>query len=474
MAKIKTIYPPIVPSLLPAFDGRIDDLRFYFKPSIANTISQVESLQVSIVRMDTNRTILNRDLYPYDTIFITKESIVYDDSKGYYYFTIDKNIFQQLDTAYKIQIRIASTDASSRPVDVKSPEMGMWLKNNIDFFSEWSIVTVVMPITIPNFGIQGLDEGGSTGINSSGYNFIGYYEPRDPNKSERLTFYQMNLYTYTDFSDKTTWKLCSSSGDRTVGAYEKVAISQVFDKDLLQNSNYVVSLTIRTKNLYTKTKIYRISGEYPVLELFNTISTEVDRDEGRIGITVNAKQILMNILPGSSIEFASDDPDMSHYPHLKASHAIVKGTIASNDNFYMYSEEDKWIAQAKIKIRQVHSDINTVYDNPFVVIKYDAKTHKDMEYYTRIKFCAFKIDLNEGYYLMNSQGNITQQSSDWEYRIIARKEVVTKLDGKETVVLEQNKTFKTKEVIVPQQEYYLFLKENQGLMNFEIQKTYKS
>lgn len=474
MAKIKTIYPPIVPNLLPAFDGKVDNLKFYFKPSVANSFNQIESLQVSIVRMDTNRTVLNSSTYPYDMIFIPKESILYDESKKYYYFVINKNIFQQLDTAYKIQIRIASTEASPRPSDVKSPAMGQWLKSNIDFFSEWSIVTVVMPITVPDFGIQGLDELATTGINSSGYNFIGYYEPKDPTKSERLTFYQMNLYTYTDFNDKSTWKLFSTSGDRTIGAYEKVNISQVFDKDLLQNFNYVVTLTIRTKNLYTKTKTYKVRGEYPILELFNTINTDTDRDEGRIEITVNAKQILMKPEVGSSVSYISNDPDMQYYPYLKASHAIVKGTIASNQNFYMYSADDKWIAQTKVKIDRVHSDINKVYDNPFVVIKYSAKDYNDMEYYTRIKFCAFKIDLNGGYYLMDNLGNITQQKSDWQYRIIVRKEVVTKVDGEEKVILTQNKTFKTKEVIAPQQEYYLFLKENQGLMDFEIQKTYKS
>lgn len=474
MAKIKTIYPPIVPNLLPAFDGNSEDLKFYFKPSIANSFNQVESLQVSIVRMDTNRTVLNSNDYPYGMMFIPKENVAYDESKKYYYFTINKSIFTQLDTAYKIQIRIASTEASARPSDVKSPTMGQWLKDNLDFFSEWSIVTVAMPITAPDFGIQGLSETSITGINSSGYNFIGYYEPKDPTKSERLTFYQINLYTYTDFNNKNTWKLYSTGGDRTIGAYEKINISQVFDKDLLQSHNYVVTLTVRTKNLYAKTKSYRIEGGYPILELFNTINTKPDRDEGKMEIVVNAKQILMKPNVGSSVSYISNDPDMQYYPYLKASHAIIEGTINSNDNFYMYSESDKWVIQTKVKIPAVNTDIKSVYDNPFIVVKYNAKNYNDMEYYTRIKFCAFKIDLNGGYYLMDSQGNIAQQESDWEYRIITRKEVVTKIDGKEKVVLGQNKIFRTKEAIVPQQEYYMFLKENQGLMEFVVQKTYKS
>ena len=103
----------------------------------------------------------------------------------------------------------------------------------------------------------------------------------------------------------------------------------------------------------------------------------------------------------------------------------------------------------------------------------DAKEYDDYEYYTRIKFCAFKVDLNGGYYLMDSSGKITQQPSDREYRIIARKEIVTKVNKVEKVVLSENKVFRTKEVISPKQEYYLFYKENEGLSDFKVIKTYR-
>ena len=86
MAKIKTIYPPIVPNYLPAFDGVSEDLKFYFKPSMANSYDEIVSIQVSIVKMDTNRTVLNANEYPFDIMFISKSQIAYDDVKKYYYF----------------------------------------------------------------------------------------------------------------------------------------------------------------------------------------------------------------------------------------------------------------------------------------------------------------------------------------------------------------------------------------------------
>lgn len=473
MAKIKTIYPPIVPNYLPAFDGVTEDLKFYFKPSIANSYDEIVSVQVSIVKMDTNRTVLNANQYPFDIMFIDKSQIAYDDVKKYYYFIINKNIFSQLDTPYKVQIRAVSNKAAAMPSDLKGSAMNKWLKDNIDYFSEWSIVTSVMPINAPDFGIQGLNESVETGINSSGYVFTGYYEPKDINKSETLSSYRLDIFRYSDYTDKTTWSLYSTSGDRAIGAYEKTNISQVFDKDLEQGFKYVVALSIRTKNLFTKTKYYKITAEYPILELFNTISAEDNRDEGLIELTINAKQILMYPTKGTTVEYIADDPAMSTQPYLTASHAVIKGSVYTNKNFTMISDNGKCIIQTKVKIDKVYTEINKVYDNPFICVKYNTEKYGDVEYSTRIKLCALKVDLNGGYTLMDDSGHITNQPPDYEYRIIARKEIVSRTGLTENVILSQNRIYRTKEEIVPQQEYYIFLKENEGLMSLDVQKTYR-
>lgn len=74
---------------------------------------------------------------------------------------------------------------------------------------------------------------------------------------------------------------------------------------------------------------------------------------------------------------------------------------------------------------------------------------------------------------MDASGNITNQPPDYEYRIIARKEIVSRTGLTENVILSQNRIYRTKEEIVPQQEYYIFLKENEGLMSLDVQKTYR-
>lgn len=233
-----------------------------------------------------------------------------------------------------------------------------------------------------------------------------------------------------------------------------------------------MALSIRTKNLFTKTKYYKIAAEYPILELFNTISAEDNKDEGLIELTINAKQILMYPTKDTTVEYIADDPAMSTQPYLTASHAIIKGSIYTNKNFTMISDNGKCIIQTKVKIDKVHTEINKVYDNPFVCVKYNTEKYGDVEYSTRIKLCALKVDLNGGYTLMDASGRITNQPPDYEYRIIARKEIVSRTGLTENVILSQNRIYRTKEEIVPQQEYYIFLKENEGLMSLDVQKTY--
>ena len=486
MAKIKTIFPPQVPSFLPAFDSKQDNPKFYFKPSVMNTIEQIYGLHVSIVRQDTNETVLGKTTYPFGIIFVNKDgsinsedgklnTIRYDKKRKYYYFSLDRNIFPTPNHAYKVQIRAVSIDAVKDEPGQQMPQESKrseWLNKNLDNFSEWSIVTTVMPITVPDFGIQGFEEREENRINSSGYNFIGYYEPKDPNKSETLSSYSFNIFLYTNFEDKSTWKQYASSGQKNIGIYEKVNIEQTFDRDLEQNKKYVIALTIKTKNLYTKTKYYKIVGAYPIIEMFNSINLEPNKEEGKINVKIQAKQILMKPNPGTEIGYIEDDPG-TQQANLKFSHASIDGSISTNQNFSMDASDDKWILQSKVKIDRVYTTLKDAYENPFIEMS-DEAGGKAIKILNRVKLCCMKIDLN-GYPLMNSRNEVIDQISDWEYRVIARKELVSiQPNGDEMILLSQNKVFRTKDPIVPQQEYYIYLKENQGYMSLDVQKVYKS
>lgn len=108
----KLLFPPIVPNSLPAFDKN-QKLRYYFKPSIANSMSEIKHLQMSIVRLDTNGSILtDTNSYPYDVLFKKSSEIKEDTSKGFWYVDVPASIFPDSDTAYKVQIRLGETDIS--------------------------------------------------------------------------------------------------------------------------------------------------------------------------------------------------------------------------------------------------------------------------------------------------------------------------------------------------------------------------
>ena len=192
-----------------------------------------------------------------------------------------------------------------------------------------------------------------------------------------------------------------------------------------------------------------------------------------LGINVYAPDIVYHVMPDNRALFY--DHGNGTYSEVNTLLKVTeKVSVKTMTEFLSELRIDKDIHLSKTHkpYDLICEALKDAYNNPFITVKYDAKEYDDYEYYTRIKFCAFKVDLNGGYYLMDSLGKITQQPSDWEYRIIARKEIVTKVNKVEKVVLSENKVFRTKEVISPKQEYYLFYKENEGLSDFKVIKTY--
>lgn len=63
MAIGNELYPPIVPSTIPAF-VRTDICKFYFSLSAYNSAASINHVQLSIVNQKTNVSALRPDLYP--------------------------------------------------------------------------------------------------------------------------------------------------------------------------------------------------------------------------------------------------------------------------------------------------------------------------------------------------------------------------------------------------------------------------
>lgn len=461
---VKLLFPPIVPNSLPAFDSRTT-LKYYFKPSVANSISEVQHLQMTIVRLDTNRTVLPTATYPHGILFKNKSEIKEDVDKGFWYVEIPSNIFPTPDIPYKIQIRLGETNITG----MGSAALGTVLKD-LDKMSEWSIVTMVMPITKPDFGIQSFTETTENRISSTGYVFVGYYEPKDANKQETLTSFRYNLFSYSDADNKNTWKLLSTSGEKLVGFNTNPNMEFTFPIELKEEQKYIVTMTVKSKNLYTSTKVYKIhSASYPVLEMFNSIDVVPNLEEAKMDITVRAKQILMSPKGTSTVRYIKDEPGNSSYPNLIGTHAVINGSVATKkDSFVLNSSNGIWVCQFKAMFPNIMNSLDEISKNPTVEITQTTFSTDESEYHVKIKVGCMKINLA---YPTSSNLN---PSPEWQYRFIIRKEVLVMSGGKEQVVLSQNKVVRQSGTVNPKQEYYFYIKEKNGLMEVDIKKTYLS
>lgn len=457
----KLLFPPIVPNSLPAFN-KADKLRYYFKPAITNSIEEIKHLQMSIVKMDTNRSILNSNDYPFDIIFKSRAEIKEDKSRGFWYVDIPASIFPTPDVPYKVQIRLGEADVSNS----STAQQGAILKD-LDSMSEWSIVTLVMPITPPSFGVQDLTEGEETRISSTGFVFNGFYQPKDLNKQETLSSFKFNLYE-GDYEEPNTWKLLSTSGDRYIGTNDRVNMEHVFPLELKEEHRYILTLTIKSKNLYVKTKQYKLySAANPVLEMFDSIQAFPNSEEAQMDLIIHAKQILMEPENGAELTYIKDEPGKEQYPNMKATHLKIKGSIIDKGDFLLQEKDGSWICQFKAFFPEVKNSLAEIVKEPTLEIFQDVPIFMESEYFTKIKVGAMKINL-----AYPTTGNLNPDP-EWEYRFIIRKEVLVKEYGKEKIVLSQNKIVRRKN-INPKQEYYFFIKEECGALKVDVKETYLS
>lgn len=465
---MKILFPPIVPSSLPAFDSTKSTFKYYFKPSSLNTMEQVNHLQMVMARLDTNRSILNPKKYPLDIIFKNKKEIHYDDKKEYYYVEIESSVFKEPDQAYKVQIRLGEDDISML---TKPEDLGAWLRDpeTMNKLSEWSIVTYTMPITKPDFGIQGFKTSYLNLIQNYGYVITGYYEPKDAGKAETLSSYTFNLYQGTVTTDPSTWQLLATSGEKRVGIYEKQNISHVFNYELLSGITYIITMTVKTKNLYTERKIFpALLVTSPNFDIYHSISVEPNIEEAAIDVTIKAgRQILMKPSAGTKIDYIVDEPGFDNIPGIKSTHAKISGCIENQKDFILATEEGSWVCQFKAKVSDIWNSAKEVIENPMLMLEDYNPNSEWADYMTRVSVGAMKINL-----AYPTSNNLSPEP-EYEYRFVVKKEILMMEAGNIFPISCQNKIIR-QSLIEEDQEFYFFIKEDNGLLDVDIKPTYKS
>ena len=290
---MKELFPPIMPSYIPAFDyseANNGGIVVPFKLSSYNTISQVKQIQVVIRHQTNNRTALKTGYYNEIIALPFGESSEVTGLNDYpFYIRIPGSTYLQSGfqsgQIYKIQIRLSSVSISTNPTAAQ-------LSANLDNFSEWSTVCLLMPITKPTIYIN---------------EFSSIYESSSADSTSQLTFsagdavfnwgyqghggetaktYRLRLYrSNTLIGDSGICKVNTYNlvGDNASGYYD-------FSLQLDANLQFTLILDMTTKNGYVISRSYSFETYQNLRSNFNpTITTEINEEEAYIRVHVTAE-----------------------------------------------------------------------------------------------------------------------------------------------------------------------------------------
>ena len=289
MAINSNIYPPLLQDTLPAFI-RTQSCKIYFSLSVYNSLADIQNAQITIVNQQTNASAFKTDLYPSG---IKIASIVYDSSvQGDYCYYVQINPSDlinnefELDQFYKIQLRFTSKSAPAPPSN--GTALATWLYDNMQYFSEWSRVCLIKGIEKPILSIYGFDNTDSnqqTVLTNSMFDIIGELSYNNPAESEYLKHYIIKLYQ-TDNPNN----ILINSGQIYTNPYNPNQFNYELPYELVDGTNYTMSFTYTTNNLYTETINYNFAIIQQGSDILNAdITATVDEENGKIQVDIIAK-----------------------------------------------------------------------------------------------------------------------------------------------------------------------------------------
>lgn len=286
---INNLYPPIFKkSYAPAFI-LTEGCTIYFTLSVYNSSEEIENnlVQVVVQNQRTNHTSLNRELYPSGVKITTMKS----EGNGEYSIQISNNDIQdnfQLNQFYKVQIRFTSTNLKQTPNLETKQSIDDWLNRNLQYFSQWSTVLLIKPIS--NLSVSSralsLDQDTTSIVTTNNVIISGTVKQLDQNDYEGYKSYRIYIYDNNGF-------LLEDSGDQ----YFKNACEIQYNckYDFQSGESYSLILQILTENLYLKQIIKKFQVNYIPYSSFNAVITAtMDNQKGCAVITL--KNQIMTVL----------------------------------------------------------------------------------------------------------------------------------------------------------------------------------
>lgn len=317
------LFPPIMAPYLPAknINSVNQGIRITFDINELNNITDIKEIHVVITRQSDYNSLFNSRLYPLGIypFTIQEGSTVLQDG----YIDIPSRINPQSEISdpiinvgelnfneyYKVQLRFSQVACCGDAIGSELSDI-LLNESNMAQFSEWSSVSALRFIAPPTFVLRGnvanniLNPDAQTAqmitgnflslygeyIKTGTYNIMG--QPFDySNDKEYLSSWTIDVYQIIEGQDE----LKITSGLQVVN-YRGANIDQIqYDIPFyfMNNTNYKITLTITTANLYTTSFNYLVTadssenswGDQVVLNEYTSLDSVI----GKVNISFETK-----------------------------------------------------------------------------------------------------------------------------------------------------------------------------------------
>ena len=263
------LYPPYLNSVLPAFAGSTIKIPFTMNPAVS--IADVAGFSVLIKSAESNQTIATFQIQE-GVNGITSKDINNFLTTGLIKYKIqDDSALKKIKTGFFYKLQLG------------------YIKKNSKETVLYSSVALIKKCATPTIEIENLDK---TENNEYPHTFTGVYNIDPVDSAEKLYSSQFII------RKKGSSKIIATSGNITHNINNDTLPNQAretytFKLDLELDVYYTISWEVTTSNGLTKSTssylIIQTDGLRSPIEQYVTLSAELNRDEGYMGIRLNKK-----------------------------------------------------------------------------------------------------------------------------------------------------------------------------------------
>ena len=299
-----SLYPPIIDYSMPTFDYKAASVRIYFSLSPYSRLQDIQQIHVSVRYQSNNANALS-PIYVANVkatnilqVAPQEDPVIAASAKRYYIILnatdLIKNKFEQ-GTIYKIQLRASNKSLPQAPNEA---DLALGLAS----FSEWSTVCLLKPIELPDFEILNLVSRESSADNSATTSvifqtltatFVGKYIGGEDN--ERLASYKAELWNDTETIKVAEIKETLFSGYNYLptGNKNTVSVSIDMQREMQNNTDYVLKVILKTKNGHTFTRHFNFTAMQYSTDVFpGLIQATPVESQGYINLKLNGDTVV--------------------------------------------------------------------------------------------------------------------------------------------------------------------------------------